>query len=244
MSGLTGYEPLNTPKEIAPGLWIIDGPAISFYGLPFSTRATVARLGDGRLWVHSPTRLTPALQAEIAALGEVAYLIAPNWIHYAYVAEWQAAFPDAESWAAPGVAERAAKKGMTLRFDRALAGAETPWADEIDGFIVEGSKLHREAVFFHKASRTVILTDLIENFETAKLPWWMRPVVKLAGIAAPDGHIPPDMKATFDKAVLRDGLQRILAWAPERVVLAHGAWVETGGRAFLERAFASVLKHG
>lgn len=244
MGGSTGYEPLDTPKEIAPGLWIIDGPAISFYGLPFSTRATVARLSDGRLWVHSPTRLTRALQAKIAALGEVAFLVAPNWIHYAYVSEWQVAFPEAESWAAPGVVERAAKKGLALHFDRALEGAEMPWGDEIDGFVVEGSKVHREAVFFHKASRTVILTDLIENFEPEKLPWWMRPVVRLAGIAAPQGHMPPDMKATFDTAVLRSELQRILAWAPDRVVLAHGEWIETGGSVFLEGAFGAVLKHG
>lgn len=35
--------------------------------------------------------------------------------------------------------------------------------------IVRGSSVHREAVFFHRASRTLILTDLIENFEPAKL---------------------------------------------------------------------------
>ena len=112
---MTGYEPLNTLKPVARDIWLIDGPAIRFYGLPFSTRATVVRLENGDLWVHSPTHLTEDLRAELDALGRVRHLVAPNWIHYAHIAHWQAAWPGAVAWAAPGVAERAAKKGMALR---------------------------------------------------------------------------------------------------------------------------------
>ena len=61
----TGYEPLNTLKPVAPDIWVIDGPAIRFYGLPFSTRATVVRLAGGDLWVHSPTALTEALAEDL-----------------------------------------------------------------------------------------------------------------------------------------------------------------------------------
>jgi len=41
---MTGHEPLNTSKEVAGEIWLVDGPAIKFYGMPFSTRATVVRL--------------------------------------------------------------------------------------------------------------------------------------------------------------------------------------------------------
>lgn len=242
MTGATGYEPLNTLKPVAPDLWVIDGPAIRFYGLPFSTRATVVRLENGDLWVHSPTLMTEPLRAELAALGPVRHLVAPNWIHYAHVAAWQAAFPDATSWAAPGVRDRAASHGMRIRFDHDLgAEAEPPWQGQIDQMIVEGSRLHREAVFFHRASRTLILTDLIENFEPPKLRWWMRPLVRLAGIAHPNGHMPPDMRASFDKAQLAASVRRMLDWNPERVILAHGAWYRDSGAAELRRAFAGVL---
>ncbi|RKF13010.1 DUF4336 domain-containing protein [Roseovarius spongiae] len=239
----TGYEPLDTPKPLAPSLWLIDGPHIRFYGLPFSTRATVVRLENGGLWVHSPTRLTDGLRAEIDALGPVRHLIAPNWIHYAHVADWQAAWPEALAWAAPGVAQRAAKHGLDLHFDHDLgAKAETPWAGQIDQMIVEGSKTHREAVFHHRASRTLILTDLIENFETAKLPAWMRPLVWLAGIDAPRGRMPPDMAFSFRrKDLLADAVDRMIAWNPERLILAHGQWYERGAVEELERAFRKVL---
>lgn len=240
----TGYEPLNTLKPVAEGLWLIDGPAIRFRGLPFSTRATVVRLEGGDLWVHSPTELTGGLQAEIEALGPVRHLIAPNWIHYAHIGAWQAAFPAARAWAAPGVAERAARMGVALRFDRDLgAEAGAPWAGQIDQMIVEGSRVHREAVFFHRASRTLILTDLIEAFETAKLPVWMRPLIWIAGIDDSDGKMPPDMRWTFrDRAALADCVEAMIAWGPRRVILAHGRWYERGGAAELERAFRKVLR--
>ena len=105
----TGYEPLNTLKPVVFGVWLIDGPAIRFYGVPFSTRATVIRLRSGNIWVHSPTRLTESLRAEVAELGPVRHLVAPNWIHYAYLTEWQAAFPGVTTWAALRVNSRSTR---------------------------------------------------------------------------------------------------------------------------------------
>lgn len=237
------YQPLNTLKPVAPGVWIVDGPAIRFWRLPFPTRATVVRLANGELWVHSPTHLTEDLRAQLDALGPVRHLIAPNWIHYAHVGHWQAAWPEAMAWAAPGVAARAAGKGVAMRIDRDLGpAAEAPWAGEIAQMIVAGSAVHREAVFFHIASRTLIVTDLIENFETARLAWWMRPLVRLGGIADPNGGMPRDMRATFrDRNALRQAVETMIAWNPERVILAHGRWYESDGAAELRRAFRFVL---
>ena len=240
----TGYEPLNTLKPVAPDIWVIDGPAIRFYGMPFSTRATVVRLKGGGLWTHSPTRLTPGLEAELQALGPVRHLVAPNWIHYAHVSDWRAAFDGARAWAAPGAAARAAKRGMALKFDHDLGRrAEAPWAGQIDQMIVGGSRVHREAVFFHRASKTLILTDLIENFEPARVVWWMRPLLKLVGVADPDGRMPRDMRLTFrnGRDQLRAAVEQMIAWGPDRVVLAHGRWYETGGADELRRAFRFVL---
>lgn len=240
----TGYEPLNTLKRIGEDIWIVDGPHIRFYGIRFSTRATVIRLASGEIWVHSPTHLTEALAGEVAALGPVRHLIAPNWIHYAYVAEWQARFRDAASWAAPGVAERAAKHGVPGHWDNELGqAAPSEWQGEIDQMVVTGSKVHREAVFFHRASRTLILTDLIENFEPDKISWPIRLVTRLVGIQAPVGQMPRDMRATFagHRAELRAQVERMIAWAPEKVVLAHGAWFERDGVAALRRGFRWVL---
>ncbi|MDO5756608.1 MAG: DUF4336 domain-containing protein [Rhodobacterales bacterium] len=239
----TGYEPLNTLKPVAQDIWIIDGPAVQFYGMPFSTRCTIVRLQNGDLWVHSPTFLADTLRAELNALGPVRHLIAPNWLHYVNIADWQAAFPEAVSYAAPGVCERAARQGKALNFDHILEqGAEAPWEKQIDQMIVKGSKRHREAVFFHRRSSTLILTDLIENFETAKLPAWLRPLVWLAGIDDSDGKMPPDMRLTFRRTPLAESVEAMIAWQPQRLILAHGRWYRRDAVDELRRAFRRILR--
>ncbi|MFP4044724.1 MAG: DUF4336 domain-containing protein, partial [Rhodosalinus sp.] len=61
-----GYPPLFTPKPFGCDLWLVDGPAIRFYGMPFSTRMTVVRLSDGGLWLHSPIPRRPELCERLA----------------------------------------------------------------------------------------------------------------------------------------------------------------------------------
>src|SRR3546814_6200465 len=92
-------------------IWTVDSPEIRMdYGpasMPFPTRMTVGRLPGGRLWIHSPIAPDDALFAVIERLGEVAWLVAPNSIHYWYVADWQARYPAARTLAVPGQIGRA-----------------------------------------------------------------------------------------------------------------------------------------
>ncbi len=241
----TGYEPLNTLKPVAAGLWIVDGPAIRSYGFPFSTRATVVQLESGDLWVHSPTELTDSLHAELTALGKVRHLIAPNQFHFVNIPDWCAAFPQAKFWAAPGVQDRAAKAGLHLPESAALRadGPEEDWTGEMDQLIVRGSRWHKEAVFFHRASQTLIITDLIEAFETGKLPPHCRPFAWLNGIDDSDGKTPPLIAWSFrDKSVFAEDVEQMIAWGPRRVILSHGRWYERDGVSELERAFRRVLR--
>ncbi len=185
------------------------------------------------------------LEAEVAALGPVRHLIAPNWIHYAHLPAWQRAFPGSTTWAAPGVRERAASYGVDLRIDEPLGDEAPPaWKGQIDQVLVRGSDIHQEVVFFHRPSRTLILTDLIENFESHHCPAWTRPLLALAGTRDPDGKAPIDMRFSFrigengqGMDLLRAAIERMLAWDPERVILAHGRWYPTHGTAELRRAF-------
>lgn len=238
------YAPLNVLKPVAPEVWVVDGPHVHFYGLPFSTRMTVIRLAGGDLFLHSPTEPEPSLVATVAALGRVRHLVSPNWIHYSHIPAWARQFPDALAWSSPGVEARAAARKVQVVFHRHL-GPEAPadWAGEIDQMIVEGGSAHREVVFFHRASKVLILTDLIENFEATALPFWFGPIAALAGVLAPNGQMPIDMWFTFRKGRgdLRTAVQRMLDWAPEQLILAHGRWYSANGTGELRRGFRRVL---
>jgi len=244
---MTGYEPLNTLKVVGPNVWIVDGPVIRFFGLPFSTRMTVIRLDNGDLFVHSPVALSDELNSEVAALGRVRHLVSPNWIHYAYIAQWAGVFSDTLAWAAPGARARAEKMKLDLHFDRDLGeSAEAEWAGEIDQLVVHGNPFHQEVVFFHLATKTLIVADLIENFEPGKVSFGLRALAWLGGMLHPNGGMPRDMRATFwrGRNELRDALEQMISWAPERIILAHGRWYEKNGLQELKRAFSWVLDHG
>jgi hypothetical protein len=233
------YTPINTLKPVAENIWIVDGPEISFYKMPFPTRMTVIRLKTGDLFIHSPTPLTVTLKTEIDALGTVRHLISSNFIHYWWIGEWGEHYPDAIKWASPKVRPRAAKHGIT--FDQNLGDTpEMDWAEEIDQIIVRGGRAIEEVEFFHKPSQTLILTDFIQNFESARvhsIP--LKALMRFGGVADPDGKMPYDLHLSFIGRwkQLKSAVQTMINWNPERVILAHGRWYEKDGTSELRRAF-------
>ncbi len=242
------YPPLNTCKPVADGVWIVDGPAIRFGmpwpKLPFPTRMTVIRLGSGDLFVHSPTPLTPALRAEIEKAGSVRFLIAPNRFHYWWLPDWKQAFPEAEAYLGPRVREQA-KSRIDFDARRLEAASGYPWDDEIATLSIPGKSVS-EVVFFHRPSRTLVLTDLIVNFEPGKASWlFLRMLSWVGGIAPPHGGISRDLRANYTrhhKGELRAAAETMLEWNPERIVFAHGRWFPDHGADELRRAFAWLLR--
>lgn len=101
-----------------------------------------------------------------------------------------------------------------------------------------------EAVLFHRATRSLVLTDLIENFEPKRVhSWFLKLIIKIAGAADPDGRAPFDMRLSFlrRRRALRMAVHQMLAWQPERVIISHGRWYDKDGAAELRRAFRWVL---
>ncbi|RHW16328.1 DUF4336 domain-containing protein [Sphingomonas gilva] len=239
------YVPLNTLKPVGEDIWIVDGPEIGFDYLgatiPFPTRMTVVRLASGDLWLHSPIAFDEALAASLTAIGPIRYLIAPNTIHYWYVPDWKARCPGAEVHAVPNLLRRAKRP---FAIDHPLvAWPAAAWPDDFDQDLFTGDVV-TEAVFHHRASRTLILTDLIENFELERVESrLLRAVLKLGGAADPDGKAPFDMRLSFwrNRKRIRASARRMLDWAPERVIMAHGRWYERDGTAELRRAFRWAL---
>ena len=244
MAVLSLYEPVNCLKPVADDVWIVDGPVIhmALYGagLPFTTRMTIVRLPGNRLWLHSPVAWSARLARQLEALGTVTHLVSPNRIHYAYIADWSAHYPEARCWASPGVRERASSQNISVSFSDDL-GDRPPaeWHDTLDQLCFRGSSVMEEVVFLHRPSRTLILADLIENFDPGKVHWRLRWLLRLAGVVAPHGQAPLDYRFTFrgGKDQARASFQRMLQWQPERIVLAHGNWIDHDGTQALKRAF-------
>jgi len=70
---------------VAPGLWSVTHTMRFPGGVRLPTRMSVARLGGDGLLVHSAVPIDDALAVEIARLGNVLYIVAPNCFHHLHV---------------------------------------------------------------------------------------------------------------------------------------------------------------
>jgi hypothetical protein len=198
--------------NVGPEIWIADGGSVSFFGFPYPTRMTVVRLGDGSLWVCSPVALDEALKDAIAALGPVRHIVSPNKLHHLFLGDWARAWPGAKLYASPGLARR--RRDLTFACE--LGDTPEPaWGEDIDQVIFRGSFFMEEVVFFHKASRSVIVTDLVQKFDPASMRGWRGMLMKVDGLVGPEGSTPREWRLSFwNRRAAREALRKALAWNP------------------------------
>lgn len=201
---------------------------------------TVIRLTSGELMLHSPCQVTSTIAAEISALGAVAHIVAPGNFHHLNVVSAQASFPRAKTWICPGVE----KRNRSLRYDGVL-GDEAPraWAGEIEQVLVQGTRIMREVAMFHRASRILVLVDLIENFtdvtpHSGMLKFWFKYVLGMWNNPRPA----PEYRIGWsDRSLAAQSLRRIIAWDFQRIVLSHGSLIEHNAHEAAADAWASIL---
>jgi Domain of unknown function (DUF4336) len=151
-------------REFEPGrIWLSQYP-IRYFGIECNARTTLLRSEAGGLIVHSPGPLTDALRAQVAGLGAVETILAPSAFHRLYAARWCRAFPGAGLYIAPGVERRAPALAHGLRI---AEGAAYPWSAELEHAVAHIVWIAHEVAFFHCATRTLIVSDLIEYFTDA-----------------------------------------------------------------------------
>jgi len=221
-------------REIDTGIWTSEAP-LRWLGVEVGTRVTVIRLADGSLFVHSPVHLDDEIRTTLDRIGPVQHVVAPNRFHHLYVADYPRTYPEAKLYAAPGLET----KRRDLHFYAILSDeAPAAWRGQIDQFVFRGFSPLNETVFFHRASRTVLFTDLVFNV-THTDSALTRVVLTLDG-----GFGGPGVARTFRlmmrmrKRTVTDSIARILKWDFDRMTLAHGDIVERNAKAALQDAYS------
>lgn len=118
------------------------------------------------------------------------------------------------------------------------------WASEIDQILVRGNRVIWEVAFLDKPSKSLVLTDLVENIgdETEGTNWglefWWKVVIHMWDNPEP---APEYQMGWNDKAAAKRSLERILAWDLDRVVIAHGENLDSDLKKILRQAWAKLL---
>ncbi len=115
------------------------------------------------------------------------------------------------------------------------------WAEDIDQVIFHGSLAMEEVVFFHKASRTAIICDLIQRHPESAMTGWKGLLMRLDSLVGENGSTPREWRATFLKrGPARAARQKVIDWNPERLLIAHGACAQSGAREIIQSSLSWI----
>jgi hypothetical protein len=97
-----------------------------------------------------------------------------------------------------------------------------------------GAPMMNEAVFFHRPSRTLVVTDAVHNIGPDAEPFTRFMFKVLGGYGGMKTSL-IDRFVNRDRAAARSTVDSLLKWDFQRVIMAHGHIVEQdGARAFRE----------
>ncbi len=228
--------------EFSKNIWLVDGPVVRDMGIFFTTRMTIVKLSNGSLWISSPVPVSFATLRSISELGDVRYLVTATPRHVWRLKAWHTLFPDAELWASRPTL-------FTLQKDHLpMAGylSDIPvnaWSADFDQLEFMGNPLLSEVLFFHRNTHTVILDDLIQRNFIMKGKVLTNLIFKLAGGQYPDGGVGVDLKLTFlNRSLARRSLEKLLSWDFDKLIIAHGACIESGAKQYIKTAFRWLEK--
>ncbi len=222
-------------RELHRDLVAIDHPLRLPGGVELGTRSCVIRLASGGVVVHTPGPLTDDVRRAIDSLGPVRALIAPNLLHHMFLRNSIREYPQARVFAAPGLREKLGD----VKVDEVL-GDKAPdlWAGQLDQVLVTGAPSLNETVFLHRASRTLLCLDLCFNVRTSA-SLVTRLLMRVNG--AYGGFGPSRIfrySVMKDRRAVRASVDRILAWDFDRVTVAHGEILESGGHPAVRVGFS------
>lgn len=198
-------------------------------GIVFPVRMTVVRTDTG-LVLWSPIAIDTELAAELDALGTVGHIVAPNRFHHLFLEGAKERYRSARLLAAPGLEEKRSDLSLDGALERGALG------DEVELLPIDGIPALNEVVLFHRGSRTLVVTDLVFHVLEAKglMSWLVFRV--LAGTL---GHCRQSRLlrwGTKDRERYAASVEQVLARDFERLVVAHGEVIESGGREALAAA--------
>ena len=219
-------------QAVAENLWVMCFP-LRLLGTALGRIVTLLRLRSGEIVIHSTAPFSSEDVAAILALGRPSALVEATLVHDAFARQGRAAFVSVPYFA-PEDFSRA-----TSLSTHSYSALPPSWENELEVLLLEGMPKIREHVFFHRPSRTLVVADLVFNFGP-DTPRWTRLFFNGAGGIR---HY-PGMSRIFramirDRAAFSQSIETMLKWDFDRVIVGHGAIIETDGKSRVRKALAS-----
>ena len=159
---------------ICDNIYAIERPFL-WNNIDVGGRSVVIKSGDN-LIVHSPVESTEELREQLKLLGNVKYIISPNYEHLKYAKQWSEVYPDAIMCACPGLPPRMPDIKWDIEFPPTNTVTNT-FPSEIDYLHFDceinpftSKPFFNEVIFFHQPTHTLFMSDTYWNYPSSSLP--------------------------------------------------------------------------
>ncbi|KAF9644252.1 hypothetical protein BDM02DRAFT_3122223 [Thelephora ganbajun] len=228
-------------REITPEVVTFSKPFSRFLGwFPMGGRSTAIKLSSGDVWVIASTPFSNETKDAVEKLGIVKYILAADADHHYFLTEWKKNYPEAKMIGVETLPEK--KKGEYWKFDEIYKpGSENKFGFEADIEAVYFSGFSKKDVaWFHKASKTLIVADLIFNLPANEQ--YSKSKQRKTGFLTKKLNPYAEFHKKFiwgeskDKAAMARDAKTVYGWDFERIIPCHGDTIETKAK----EAWASV----
>lgn len=196
-------------------------------------RTSVVTLPGARVLIAPASTLSPERYRELAADGEITDIVVPNLFHTEGVVPAAKAFPSARRWAPPGIE----KKGLGLDWHGTLGRDPWPHEDELASIALGGMPGFHESVFVHRATRSLVVTDLAFNMLDAS-GLGARIIYGIFGTYRRFGVSRLFLRAVKDRGAFMRSIEQLFEHDFDALVPSHGLVVERDAKDALRDALA------
>lgn len=195
-----------------------------------TARSTLVPLKNNKYVLISPVKFDEGQRSELLKVNPEA-IVSPSCFHHLFIKAAHDYLPEAKLYGAPGLQ----RKRADIKWDGILNETPWPYQDELKAIVIEGAPKINEVVFYHRDSKTLIVTDLLFNLKNLKsLPEKL--VYGLMGTFNNPAVSRLVKLMTRDRKALKKSLKQVLELDFDRLVMAHGEIIPTGGKKIITDA--------
>ncbi len=194
-----------------------------FIGAPIERRCTVVRSKEDGFVDFSPVRIDRKTIDDLNRIGEVEAFVVASRFHDSFFEDYFAQFPQAR-FLAP-------KPVLLDHPDWPLAEL-TDSCLELEGLEyleLRGMPRIREHVFYHKASRALIVADAVMAIHDNH-SFFDKIILKFAGIGETHCACKLFRSLIRDKDAFRESIREVLRWDIQAILPGHGDYVLSRGK--------------
>ena len=198
--------------------------------MPLPVTSVAVKLKSGTVLISPGSQLT---DEQLKNLSNVTDLVASNALHSAGIPKANAAHPNANVWGVPGLEKRKPE----MKWTHVLKEGQWKYQEELPAIFVKGAPAIKEVVFYHKPSKSLIVTDLCFNMtKVSGFGAWI--ILNLFGTYKKFGVSKFFARYIKDKAAFESSLKEILAYDFDKIIVSHGEIVTDNAKEKLRQAMA------